>query len=87
MSSVLVHTAVFGLGAAVGVGVASTVLNKRQLPTANTSSSSALPTPVPVPGPPLVEKSGPTLLTTPSATTLVGAAGEVLKFGNPGELS
>jgi len=72
MNRALLHAAVFGIGAAVGAGVASTVFEKKRA--------------VPKLSPPVVPetaKSG-TAVTLPGARELQ-ATGEVLKHGNPGE--
>lgn len=72
MNRALLHAAVFGIGAAVGAGVASTICEKKR--------------PVPTPSPPLVPetaKSG-AAVTLPGARELQATA-DVLKHGNPGE--
>lgn len=68
------HVAVFGIGAVVGAGVASTVLDKRRAVT-------VVPSPLPsviigAPG-----TSG--AFTLPTRELSVG--NDVLKYGNPGE--
>lgn len=74
MNGAFVHVAVFGIGAAVGAGVASTILDKRRAVTVVPST----------PSPVVVESPGTNgVFTLP--TRELQLSGEVLKYGNPGK--
>jgi hypothetical protein len=74
MNSAFVHAAVFGVGAAVGAGVASTVLERRR-------TNAVVSTPPPPLGPETA-KIGATIT---HATRELQVTGNVLKYGHPGK--
>ncbi|KAF8310205.1 hypothetical protein DL93DRAFT_2157954 [Clavulina sp. PMI_390] len=80
MSAVLVHAAVFGVGAVVGAGVASTIMDKRRAVTVVPSAPPPVVVQQPIGG---IPAKG-ALLPVPTRELAIGAAADVLKFGNPG---